>query len=379
MDELTAWLTLARAPGIHAGVAAPLLQRVGSAATLLSSSPASLRAASIDGKLLEHLQSPPQREIESDLRWLEQPDHHFIAWGTEQYPRLLADLSDAPLALYVRGDLSVLSMPQLAMVGARNPTPAGSETAHSFAAHFARCGLTITSGLAVGIDTASHRGALAGEGATIAVCGTGLDVAYPRSNAQLAELIVAGGGALISEFPLGTPPLKHNFPRRNRIISGLSLGTLVVEAAVQSGSLITARLASEQGREVFAIPGSIHNPLARGCHRLIRQGAKLVENAEDIFDELRSLAGLLQPPTFLPQADPARRKPEISGVSRPPLDKEYEILLDALGFEPTGVDLLVVRTGLRADEVASMLLILELEGYLLSHPGGLYVRADPRQ
>jgi DNA processing protein len=220
---------------------------------------------------------------------------------------------------------------------------------------------------------------LAEQGITIAVCGTGLDVAYPRSNAQLAEQIIAGGGALVSEFPLGTQPLKHNFPRRNRVISGLSLGTLVVEAAVQSGSLITARLASEQGREVFAIPGSIHNPLARGCHRLIRQGAKLVENAEDIFDELRSLAELLQPSTFLPQADQARRKPEISGVSRPPLDKEYEILLDALGFEPTGVDLLVVRTGLRADEVASMLLILELEGYLLSHPGGLYVRADPRQ
>jgi DNA processing protein len=378
MDELTAWLTLARAPGIHAGVAAPLLQQAGSVATLVSSSPSSLRAAGIDGKLLEHLQSPPQREIESDLRWLEQPDHHFIAWGTEQYPHLLADLSDAPLALYVCGDPSVLSMPQLAMVGARNPTPAGSETAHSFASHLARCGLTITSGLAVGIDTASHRGALAGQGITIAVCGTGLDVAYPRSNAQLAEQI-AIGGALVSEFPLGIRPLKHNFPRRNRIISGLSLGTLVVEAAVQSGSLITARLASEQGREVFAIPGSIHNPLARGCHRLIRQGAKLVENAEDIFDELRSLAGLLQPSTFLPHDDQARRKPEISGVSRPPLDKDYEILLDALGFEPTGVDLLVVRTGLRADEVASMLLILELEGYLLSHPGGLYVRADPRQ
>ncbi|HEY6644541.1 DNA-processing protein DprA [Povalibacter sp.] len=378
MEELTAWMTLARAPGIHAGTAAALLQQFESVTALVSGSPAALRAAGIDDKLLTYLQSPPQSGITDDLRWLERPDHHFVAWGTEHYPRLLADLTDPPLALYVRGDPTLLSMPQLSMVGARNPTPTGSETAHSFAAHLARCGLTITSGLAVGIDTASHQGAIAANGSTIAVCGTGLDVIYPRSNAALAEKIAAHG-ALVSEFPLGTPPVKHNFPRRNRIISGLSLGTLVVEAAVQSGSLITARLASEQGREVFAIPGSIHNPLARGCHRLIRQGAKLVETADDIFDELRSLTDLLQLPAFSPPQDEARRKSEISGAFRPPLDKEYEILLDALGFEPAGVDLLVVRTGLRADEVASMLLILELEGHILSHPGGLYVRADPRQ
>ncbi len=378
MDELTASLTLARAPGFHAGLAGPLLQQFDSVAALVSSPAASLRAAGVDSKLIDYLQSPPTHEIENELRWLEQPDRHFIVWRSEHYPRLLAELSDAPFALYVHGDADLLSMPQLAMVGARNPTPTGSETAHSFAAHLARCGLTITSGLAVGIDTASHRGALAAQGRTLAICGTGLDVLYPRSNAALADQIAAQG-ALVSEFPLGTPPHKHNFPRRNRIISGLSLGTLVVEAAVQSGSLITARLASEQGREVFAIPGSIHNPLARGCHRLIRQGAKLVEAADDIFDELRPLARLLQMPAFLPREESPRRKPEISDDSGPPLDKEYEILLDALGFEPAGVDLLVVRTGLRADEVASMLLILELEGHVLSHPGGLYVRADPRQ
>ncbi|HMN45214.1 MAG TPA: DNA-processing protein DprA [Povalibacter sp.] len=378
MDELTASLTLARAPAFHAGTAGPLLQQFGSAAALVSSPPSSLREAGIDDRLIAYLRSPPRREIDNDLCWLEPSDRHFVTWGSEHYPRLLAELSDAPYALYVRGDASLLSMPQLAMVGARNPTPAGSETAHGFAAHLVRCGLTVTSGLAIGIDTASHRGALAGEGQTIAVCGTGLDVIYPRSNAALAGKIAAQG-ALVSEFPLGTRPFKQNFPRRNRIISGLSLGTLVVEAAVQSGSLITARLASEQGREVFAIPGSIHNPLARGCHRLIRQGAKLVETAEDIFDELRPLARLLQMPTFLPQEESSRRKPEISGNSGPRLDKGYEILLDALGFEPTGVDLLVVRTGLRADEVASMLLILELEGHVLSHPGGLYVRVSPRQ
>jgi DNA processing protein len=272
-------------------------------------------------------------------------------------------------------------MPQLAIVGARNPTASGSEMAFGFAEHLAGCGLTITSGLALGIDAASHRGALACGGTTVAVCGTGLDVIYPKAHRQLAAEIERNG-ALISEFPLGTPAAKANFPRRNRLISGLSLGTLVVEAAVQSGSLITARLAAEQGREVFAIPGSIHNPLARGCHRLIRQGAKLVETAEDIFEELRPLVGVLQAPKgehHLNIAALAQRKAVATKASARPLDKGYEILLDAIGFEPTGVDLLVVRTGLRADEVASMLLILELEGHISSHPGGLYVRAHPRQ
>jgi DNA processing protein len=228
----------------------------------------------------------------------------------------------------------------------------------------------VTSGLAIGIDTASHEGALATPGRTIAVCGTGLDVSYPRSNATLAEAIAADG-ALVSEFPLGTPPLKHNFPRRNRIIGGLSLGTLVVEAAVRSGSLITARLAADAGREVFAIPGSIHNPMARGCHQLLRQGAKLVESAADIFAELPAITAALR-------ALPAMRQSfESAEVSAALLDNEYKILLDALGFEPTGVDLLVERTGLRADEVASMLLILELEGCIESYPGGFYVRARP--
>ncbi len=205
-------------------------------------------------------------------------------------------------------------------------------------------------------------------GQTIAVCGTGLDIDYPRANAGLAAEI-ASSGALVSEFPLGTAATKSNFPRRNRIISGLSLGTLVVEAAVQSGSLITARLAAEQGREVFAIPGSIHNPLARGCHRLIRQGAKLVETADDIFVELRALTGWLGVQTLT-----ETKTTESTAVLAPALDKEYEILLDALGFEPASVDVLIARTGLGADEVASMLLILELEARIDACPGGLYVR-----
>ncbi|PZN32784.1 MAG: DNA-protecting protein DprA [Proteobacteria bacterium] len=358
MDELTAWLTLARIPGMHAGKLPALLERHGSAAGIL-------RAAA----------EPRAPDVSADLRWLEGPNRHFVTWGSPHYPALLAEIEDPPVGLFVRGDPATLSLPQLAMVGSRSPTPTGRETAHRFAAHLARCGLTITSGLAVGVDTASHEGALAAQGTTVAVCGTGLDVPYPRSNLRLAERI-AEHGALVSEFPPGTPALKMHFPRRNRLISGLALGTLVVEAAVQSGSLITARLAAEQGREVFAIPGSIHNPLARGCHRLIRQGAKLVETADDIFSELKPLFAAFAD-KFQQTLDAAPRADALAGEPVPAvraLDKEYEILLDALGFEPAGVDLLVERTGLRADEVASMLLILELEGHIASYPGGLYVR-----
>lgn len=314
--------------------------------------------------------------LERHVRWLERPAHHFIPRHSPRYPALLADLPDAPAALLVRGDPDALSLPQLAIVGSRNPSKAGHDNARQFAAHLARTGLTITSGLAIGIDAAAHRGALDGGGRTIAVCGTGLDIHYPRANAALSEEI-ASSGALVSEFPLGTPAVKSNFPRRNRIISGLSLGTLVVEAAVQSGSLITARLAAEQGREVFAIPGSIHNPMARGCHSLIRQGAKLVETADDIFAELRALAATLVHEPAGPPVETARENAETAALLPRALDKEYEILLDALGFEPASVDVLIARTGLKADEVASMLLILELEARIDACPGGLYVRRVP--
>jgi DNA processing protein len=366
MDELTAWLSLARVPGLHARTLEPLLQQFGSVTALVQSSPATLRAAGVSASQIEVLAKAPT-QIASDLRWLEQPGHHFVPVGSDAYPALLAGIADPPIGLFISGNPDVLSLPQLAIVGARNPTPTGRENAHDFAAHLAGCGLTITSGLALGIDAVSHEGALHGGGSTIAVCGTGLDINYPRANQDLAAAIAAKG-ALISEFPLGTPALKSNFPRRNRLISGLSLGTLVVEAAVQSGSLITARLAAEQGREVFAIPGSIHNPLARGCHQLIRQGAKLVETADDIFAELRALTGTLR------AARPAASTSASEENSRPALDKDYEILLDALGFEPASVDSLIERTGLKADEVASMLLILELEGRIEPYPGGLYVR-----
>jgi DNA processing protein len=370
MDELTAWLSLMRVPGMHTGILRELLRHHASVCSIVTATRAELRATGAGDKLIDWLHTPCGEPLQKDLRWLQVEDHHFVPLGAQHYPPLLAEISDAPVGLFVRGDPSLLSTPQLAMVGSRNPTAAGRDTATSFAAHIARSGLAITSGLAIGIDAACHRGALDSGGITIAVCGTGLDIDYPRSNAALAREIAARG-ALVSEFPLGTHAAKLNFPRRNRIISALSLGTLVIEAATRSGSLITARLAAEQGREVFAIPGSIHNPLAHGCHQLIRQGAKLVETVEDIFAELHVATGGHDVMT------PVAQRARAAGNFGPVLDKEYEILLDALGFEPASVDVLVARTGLGADEVASMLLILELEARIAHHPGGLYVRRVP--
>jgi DNA processing protein len=275
---------------------------------------------------------------------------------------MLAQTVGAPPVLFVLGSVDALHSPQLAIVGSRNPTAAGRKTARDFAAWFARAGLTITSGLAVGVDAASHEGALLVDGITVAVCGTGLDAVYPFENTRLAARI-REKGALVSEFPPRTEPSKRNFPRRNRIISGLSHGTLVVEATCRSGSLVTARWAAEQGRDVFAIPGSIHSPLSRGCHKLIRDGAKLVEEAGDVLSELQiTLCGQRV------MRATHRRK----GVA--PLDKEYEMLLDALGFEPATIDVLVERTGLPGESIASMLLILELEGCVAALPGGRYDR-----
>jgi DNA processing protein len=379
VTSLSSWLTLLRAPGLHAARLHPLLERFGSAEAILAATPAALCESAVAPVLVDWLRSRRGHSdpaIDAELRWLEHDGHHFVPLASDSYPPLLAEVSDAPVGLFVRGDPAALSLPQLAIVGSRNPTAGGRDNATGFAAHLARRGLAITSGLAIGIDAAAHQGALAAEGVTIAVCGTGLDVDYPSAHGALAEAI-AKRGALVSEFPLGMPALQANFPRRNRIISGLALGTLVVEAAVRSGSLITARLAAEQGREVFAIPGSIHNPLARGCHQLLRQGAKLVETCDDIFAELRALVGALAPALQAAVSDerkPGTAGPESSAAVAPVLDKAYEILLDALGFEPAGVDLLVERTGFAADEVASMLLILELDGKLESRPGGHYVR-----
>jgi DNA processing protein len=365
MSDPRPWLVLARAPGIEART----LAEAGGAAALLGESQRALAALGLGEAAIRALRNPDAEGLQRDQRWLDGPGRALVTWGSAEYPALLAAIPDPPPVLFIEGDPLAISLPQLAMVGARNPTALGRDTAALFAGHLARAGLVITSGLALGIDAASHRGALRSGGRTVAVLGCGLDVVYPRENRQLA-LDITARGALVSELPTGTPPLRQHFPRRNRIISGLSVGTLVVEAALHSGSLITARLAGDQGREVFAIPGSIHNTLARGCHRLIRQGAKLVESADDIFHELGALlAGL--------GTSAHAEAPDAQQDSGPELDKEYEILLDALGFEPAGVDALVARTGFRPDAVASMLLILELEGRVEQQPGGIFCRRLP--
>ncbi|HEX6395784.1 MAG TPA: DNA-processing protein DprA [Steroidobacteraceae bacterium] len=325
-----------------------------------------LAALGLTTAALAWLQSPDEAGITADLRWLETSGAALLAATDANYPELLRRSPGAPAVLYVRGNPACLLEPQLAMVGSRNPTAGGRATAREFAASFARLGLAITSGLALGIDAACHEGALAGGGVTIAVLGCGLDVIYPRENTALADR-VAASGALVSEFPPGTPALREHFPQRNRIIAGLAHGTLVVEAAQRSGSLITARLAGVAGRDVFAMPGSIHNPLARGCHELIRQGAKLVESVEDVMTELKiSLSHQLL-------GSPGPASPGTPGEA-PVLDKAYKILLDALAFEPASVDSLIERTGLNSESIASMLLILELDGHVAPHPGGRYSR-----
>jgi len=328
--------------------------------------PAALSMLGLTSNAISWLLQPDESRLEADLRWLERAGHHLVPCTSATYPELLRHSPDAPALLYVRGNPAVLGEPQLAMVGSRNPTAGGRATARHFAARFSGLGLGITSGLALGIDAACHEGALEADGLTIAVLGHGLDTVYPLEHQALAARVQVQG-ALVSEYPPGTPPLQHHFPRRNRIIAGLASGTLVVEAAQDSGSLITARLAGVAGREVFAIPGSIHNPFARGCHELIRQGAKLVEGVSDVLAELKiSLSTQL-----LAQA--ADGTP--TGVMPPRvLDKEYKILLDALAFEPVSVDSLIERTGMNSESIASMLLILELDGHVAPHPGGRYSR-----
>src|SRR5688572_19670909 len=334
MDSLRAIALLARTPALVAEHVHALVAATGSleaAASVGAQLPSGVELAP---SARQFLAAPDLSAIEADLEWIEANDANLIPCTSPNYPTPLAHTCRAPGVLYVLGDVRALHVPQLAMVGSRSPTASGRETARSFAEFFARVGIAITSGLALGIDAASHEGALlVPAGVTIAVCGTGLDVIYPRRNAELAHRI-RERGALVSEFPPRTPPRPPHFPQRNRIISGLSFGTLVVEAANSSGSLITAQHALEQGREVFAIPGSIHNPLSRGCHKLIRNGAKLVEGASDVLSEVQN---------FLTPQSLAALLGTRSGVAGTPprLDKDYEILLDALGFEPANIDVLV--------------------------------------
>ncbi len=365
------WLQLLRTPGVGPATAQQLLAHCGSVQAIFTEPKHAAALPGLRAETREHLLRGNHGDdtIAADLRWAEQADHHIITRDDARYPERLASLPQPPLLLYVWGDPDYLLQPQLAMVGSRNPTAAGRRTAQDFARYLANAGITITSGLARGIDAACHQGALDALAGTVALVAHGLDMIYPPEHRQLASQI-AGNGAVVSEMPIGVGPQRSYFPRRNRLISGLTLGTLVVEAAVKSGSLITARHALEQGREIFAIPGSIHNPLARGCHQLIRDGAKLVETADDILQEL---AHVLPPNHGDQTATPADGGDENSANCAPPLDPDHQKLLKCLQFEPAAIDELVERSGFSAAEVASMLLILELKGSVVCD-GGRYTR-----
>jgi DNA processing protein len=354
-EELGAWLTLLDTPQLGRGTARRLLAALGSPQAVVAAPASTLRELA-GPAIAEALRAQDSSALVArTVAWLESaPGRDVVPLGDPTYPPLLLEAADPPLLLYIQGRAELLHSPALAVVGSRNPTPQGRENARAFAAALSEAGFTIVSGLALGIDAAAHEGGLAGRGSTIAVVGTGLDRVYPRSHLALAHRI-AEGGLLLSEFALGTPPLAQNFPMRNRIIAALARGTLVVEAALQSGSLITARLAAEAGREVFAVPGSIHSPLARGCHALIQQGAKLVLGAQDVLDELR-------PPAARAAAAP------------PPPAETADPLLDAMGFDPIGLDALSARTGWAAAELNARLLDLELDGRVARLPGQLFQR-----
>ncbi len=362
-----AWLAILQAVSTrHTRPWLEALGRAGSAEALLAEARRSPAALGLGEEAARKLRSPDAALTERAERWLEKPGRALVVHGAPEYPPLLAALPHPPLALFVEGARpALLAAPQLAIVGSRNPTAGGRETAEQFARYLSRHGLTITSGLASGIDGASHRGALHETGGTIAVLGSGLDVIYPREHEGLAREIAANG-LLVSEYLPGTVPLPHHFPERNRIIAALALGTLVVEATRKSGSLHTAQNAADLGREVFAIPGSIHNPLARGCHALIRQGAKLVEEAADIFVELAPLLQL--------ELEAAEAVEDERVQTRAHADPAYAALLECMDFAPVPIAELVKRSGLTPAELSSMLLMLELEGLVEASPGGRYTR-----
>jgi DNA processing protein len=356
------WLAATRLPEIGPVTFNRWLALFGDIKTLFSATSSDLAAAHLTPPQIYSLQHPAWHAAEKDLNWCENNHCQIISLLDPRYPKLLHEIPDKPLLLYVRGNPQLLVESQCAIVGSRHPTPAGRELAQYFAQTLVKAGLHVTSGLALGIDAASHRGALAAGGKTLAVFGTGLNCIYPASNRKLAEEIISNG-ALISEFSPHEPPRAKNFPRRNRIISGLSLGVLVVEAALRSGSLITARCATEQGREVFAMPGSIHNPLARGCHHLIRQGAKLVETAEDILEELGALQAAFSP-----------INPIAKTKNHATLTPSERALLAQMSYDITPLDAMIMRSGLTASQVSSMLLSLELQGYVQTVRGGYQLK-----
>lgn len=355
-SDISYWLAAIHLSGIGPVRIRRWLNQLGNLKALFNSSASDLEAIGLTHQQIKEIQTPNWHDIEKNLAWAEKENCHLLTCIDDHYPALLRELPDHPLMLFIRGNIHLLSQPQIAIVGSRNPTPFGKEIAKQFASDLIQSGLIITSGLALGIDSASHYGALNAGGKTIAICGGGLQYIYPPSNKQLAENIIENG-ALVSEFPPDTTPKAKQFPMRNRLISGLSLGVFVIEAALKSGSLITAKFAAEQGREVFALPGSIQNPLSRGCHQLIRQGAKLVETTQDILEELGSLNAIVA-------KTPAKR---------PHLDAEHRHLLEQIGYEITPLDAIIIRSGLTAGKVSSMLLCLELKNHISVVPGG-YIR-----
>ena len=425
-EELKAWIKLWRISGVGSKKFQLLLSHFGSPQAVFLANATQITQAGVSQKIANAISDEKQNDESTtpDLTWLTASEnHHILTLECEEYPERLKQINDAPALLYVHGNLSILQDPQLGVVGSRNPTQSGQNNAYEFSKYLAQTGMCINSGLALGVDGAAHQGAIDGNGPTIAVIATGIDRVYPAKHRALAHQIVKNG-AIISEFPVGTHPDSRHFPRRNRIISAMSYGVLVVEAALKSGSLITARLAMEQNREVFAIPGSIHNPLAKGCHQLIRQGAKLVETAEDILEEMSSLIDLNDhqvkqtkthavnapqpsssktrdfqletPQSETPQSETSQLEStqsnlnandHITNNTQGPssndseqktamneLDPEQSALLNAMGFDPISIDQIVLATDLDAASVAAMLLILELQNYVTSNGGGTYTR-----
>ncbi len=367
-QDLIPWLALNRLKGFGPKTILHLLERFENPQHVFNASNADLKQAGLSSTAINRVNNSDQ-QAEEDLAWLEaHPRHHIITLDDSRYPSLLKELNDPPILLYVNGDPDLLSMPQLAVVGSRSATPGGLEIAREFSHILSEAGLVITSGMALGIDAAAHQGALESTGKTIAVLGTGPDRIYPAKHLKLAEQIV-NTGTIVTEFVPGTTPNKGNFPRRNRVISGLALGTLVVEAAKQSGSLISARFAMEQGKEVFAIPGSIRNPQAKGTHALIREGAKLVESVEDIIEDLGPLFLTL----FSEQAS-VEDKLAIEAAPDKKFEGEQKVVMENIGYDPVSVNELVERSGLTASKVSSILLSLELEGHVSSQAGGIYLR-----
>ncbi len=372
------WFALAHAPGVGPVNFARLIKHFGNPRAVFEAERVEWQAFKMKKALVDYLQNPNWQAVEKDMQWLAQPGNHLLTLDHPEYPPLLREISGAPPLLFVHGNCMLLSSKQLAMVGTRHPSTEGEQIAREFAEYLSHQGFTITSGMALGIDGASHWGALAGTGKTIAVAGTGLDRIYPAKHRELAYKI-AESGALVSEFPPGTPVRREHFPLRSRIVSGLSLGTLVIEAPEGSGALYAANHAAKQKREVFAIPGSIYNPLVKGCHQLIKEGAKLVETTADILEELRIYSPIVVPQEqeiIIKQqdAETSDLEPTPAPQEMSNLGDDYARLLSYLDAGATSVDHLVEQSGLTVGEISSMLLILELREQVAVQPGGLYAR-----